>query len=242
MIDFSALQGITIPEGNVTKIEAGGMVLWQVHGDGDIVLEVKKITDTVYTSEGTKEETFILLDVYGISGEEITVTYGGLTKTVKFSGFGENVFFGTFRRESDEVETPASGTLVIKGNCTAVAVGNYPTGKNSPNGYYSGVTAITSLGNITELPDYAFARCYEITDVTIPATVTNIGFDALDFNGDSLYHHTITMLSTTPPTMDPLGGLGYNGVVTIIVPAGCAEVYKAAEGWGKYADVIVEGS
>lgn len=242
MIDFSTLRRLTIPDGRVKKIEAGGMVLWQEKVNDDIILEVKKITDTVYTAEGTKEETFILLSVYGISGEEITVTYGGLTKTVKFSGFGENVFFGTFRRESDEVETPASGTLVIKGNCTAVAVGNYPTGKNSPNGYYSGVTAITSLGSITELPDFAFYNCYEITDVTIPATVTSVGSSALPFTGDSTYTHTITMLSTTPPAIEGSLSLGYYGVVTIVVPAGCAEVYKSAEGWDYYADVIVEGS
>lgn len=29
MIDFSTLQSLTIPEGVVTKIECGGVVLWQ---------------------------------------------------------------------------------------------------------------------------------------------------------------------------------------------------------------------
>ena len=52
-IDFSTLQGLTIPEGVVTEIkDAGGRVIWAVSG-GKVILQVKKITSDTYAGETT---------------------------------------------------------------------------------------------------------------------------------------------------------------------------------------------
>ena len=125
MIDFSTLQALTVPEGVVTKIEKDGVVLWELPVGGSIVLEVKKITSNTYVGSTTYNgETFILLDIYPRSGGTVTVTYGGLTKTITDDGTAETpnaqqVFFGTFNGVTDEVETPDSGKLTIRGDCYA---------------------------------------------------------------------------------------------------------------------------
>lgn len=167
MIDFATLQGLTIPEGVVTKItDASGRVLWALNVGGPVVLEVAKITSDTYAGETTYTgEEFILLDIYPKTNGTVKVTYGGLTKTITdTSGAAEpnaqQVFFGTFNGVSDEVETPASGTLTIEGGCVGVGVGSYAytSGKNS-NKYCSCVTAITDFGGITQITDSAFYGC-----------------------------------------------------------------------------------
>ena len=138
MIDFSTLQGLTIPEGVVTQIaDAAGNVLWAVQNDKPIILEVEKIVSDTYAAETTyTNESFILLDIYPKSGGTVTVTYGGLAKTITDTSGAEEpnaqqVFFGTFNGVSDSVTTPASGTLTIEGDCRGFAVGQYKQYSNS---------------------------------------------------------------------------------------------------------------
>ena len=102
-IDFSTLQGLTIPEGVVTEIKDDrGRVIWAVSGGDKVILQVAKITSNTYAGETTYEnEEFILLDIYPKTNGTVTVTYGGLTKTIKdTSGAAEpnaqQVVFGTF--------------------------------------------------------------------------------------------------------------------------------------------------
>ena len=57
MIDFATLQGLTIPEGVVTKIEdAAGRVLWRLDAREMAVLNVGKGTETTYVGEASGEE------------------------------------------------------------------------------------------------------------------------------------------------------------------------------------------
>ena len=86
--------------------------------------------------------------------------------------------------------------------------------------------------------------------LTLPSTVTNIGENA--FEGPIIDAYTwtylkqVTMLSKTPPTT----GVEYEHSAfskpyknfKLIVPKGCGDVYKAAQGWSDYADYIVEAS
>ena len=121
MIDFSTLQGLTLPEGVVMQItDESGRVIWAVSG-GKVILEVEKMTSDTYAGETTYTgEQFILLDIYPKTGGTVNVTYGGLTKTITdTSGAAEpnaqQVFFGTFNGVSDSVATPTSGELTIEG-------------------------------------------------------------------------------------------------------------------------------
>lgn len=183
MIDFSTLQGLTIPEGVVTQIaDAAGNVIWALSNE-PIVLEVAKITSDTYASETTYEdENFILLDIYPRSSSStVNISYGNLTKTLSFSGTNaQQVYFGTFQGVSDEVETPASGTLTIEGGWKGIAVGSYSNSDKSTT-YCGCVTAITDFGDMKNIGDYAFSQCTGMTSVVIPNSVTTIGDYA--FNG-----------------------------------------------------------
>ena len=55
MIDLSRVTALTIPEGNVTKIEdSAGNVLWQAGGGGDSYLKTYSFTITATNANGTE--------------------------------------------------------------------------------------------------------------------------------------------------------------------------------------------
>lgn len=264
-INFSTLTGLTIPEGVVTQItDASGRVIWAVSG-GKVILEVEKITSNTYASSTTyTDESFILLSITPkTANSTVRVTYGGLTKTISFtSTYAKNVFFGTFNGTTDSITTPSSGTLTIEGGYSAVGVGTYNKSKSSTS-YCDCITNVTSLGQVTSIPDYAFYNCSNITSINIPESVTSIGTTAfrgcyqiktftipfaVTYIGVDAFKNslggsdTYILQPTIPPTLggDIFGGIGY--VTSIVVPAGCGEAYKAAEGWSTYASKIVEVS
>lgn len=183
-MDFSKVKGLTIPEGVVTQItDAAGNVLWALSG-GKVILEVEKITSDTYAGETTYTgEQFILLDIYPKTNGTVAVKYGGLTKTITDTSGAEEpnaqqVYFGTFNGLSDEVETPASGTLTIEGDCVAVGCSSYASSSKYNFRYY-GVTAIRSFGNTSKIPDSAYEdptySDIKLTSVDIPASIKSIG-------------------------------------------------------------------
>lgn len=182
MIDFSTLQGLTIPEGVVTQItDASGMVLWMVSGGDKVILEVEKITSDTYAGETTYTgEQFILLDIYPKTNGTVKVTYGGVTKTITdTSGAVEpnaqQVFFGTFNGVADGVATPASGELTIEGDCVAFGCGSFQNGSKAMNkGYSSCITDIAKWGEVSYIPQLAFVNCVGLKSVNIESSVTKI--------------------------------------------------------------------
>ena len=101
----------------------------------------------------------------------------------------------------------------------------------------SKLTSITIPDSVTSIADYAFSAS-GLTSVTIPDSVTSIGNRAF-YNCRSLT--SVTMLSTTPPTIESLTfPFGFSGTIT--VPAGTGATYKAATNWSKYADKIQEAA
>lgn len=308
MIDFATLKGLTIPEGVVVKIESGGVVLWELQSGGTVVLEVAKITSNTYAGSTTyNSESFILLDIYPKSGGTVDITYGGMTKTITDDGTSEEpnaqrVFFGTFNGVSDEVETPASGTLTIDGGYVAFGVSKFNEDSKSSK-YCSCITSVVDFGatetipergfsecdnlsnlnipdSITSIGNYAFEKCQNLSNVKLPSVITSIGEgtfischallgivipDSVQTIGDFAFYlcgvrsitipsgvtsigegalvsglESITVLAQTPPSAGP--DLFSTEIPTIYVPVGCAEAYKAAEGWSTYADYIVEVS
>lgn len=248
MIDFATLTSIECGGKFVSQIEdSSGRVLWAVQSNEPIVLEVEKIIQDTYAGETTyKGEQFILLDIYPKTNGTVKVTYGGLTKTITDTSGAEEpnaqkVFFGTFNGVSDSVETPASGELVIDGYYYAVGVSVFSYGK-STNTYCNCVTKIINFGNMKDIPESAFRSCKVIPYLELPSDITSIGGKAF-FGCEGL--QSITLLGTNPPTVAddsfPTGD-GYEILIPIIVPKGCGEAYKAAEGWSGYAGVIVEAS
>ena len=188
MIDFSTLQGLTIPEGVVTQIaDAAGNVLWALSAGGPVILEVEKITSNTYAGETTySSEEFILLDIYPKTNGTVSITYGDLTKTITDTSGAEEpnaqqVFFGTFNGVSDEVETPTSGTLTIEGDC--YAFGGSKFSKSSKDAAYClPICSVTSFGPVDRIPQYAFGNImtaspnkFDQTELKILSSIKRIG-------------------------------------------------------------------
>lgn len=108
---------------------------------------------------------------------------------------------------------------------------------------------------ILTIGDYAFMGT-AVASVTIPSTVINIGRAAFCYC-EGL--ETVNMLGTLPPKLTPIttdsGDVWYDNFsthlststqaqtsATIVVPKGCGNTYKTAEGWNTFADKIVEAS
>ena len=192
MIDFATLQGLTIPEGVVTEIkDANGVVLWSARkAKKPIILEVTKITSDTYAgSTSYSDEEFILLYVTPESGGSVNITYGGVTKTIADTSGSTNpnsqqVFFGTFNGVSDEVTTPASGTLIIEGDyntSSAFSMGQYTDEKNGTSSSCDCITKIIDTGNMIALNNNVSSQI--LTSVTIGSDVQSIG--DLAFAGNS---------------------------------------------------------
>lgn len=77
-----------------------------------------------------------------------------------------------------------------------------------------------------------FSNCYILTDITIPATVTQIGDNLFAGGSPEL---SITCLSTTPPQ---ISSLGISEEATIYVPKESVSAYMKAEGWTNYKKQI----
>ncbi len=100
---------------------------------------------------------------------------------------------------------------------------------------------LTSIGN------YCFDKNLKITEVTLPATMTNIGGYAFEGNPQL---KKITSLATTPPAVKK-GYLDGDEIYTIFddndygdrvlyVPAGTVQAYKSSMGWHHFQDNIKE--
>ena len=151
---------------------------------GPIILEVEKITSNTYANDTTyNNEEFILLDIYPKTGGTVSVTYGGLAKTITDTSGAEKpnaqeVFFGTFNGVSDSVTTPSSGELTIEGDYRAFSVGTYAKSSKSSSNPCGCITAVTDFGSIAVLPNDAFNSCASIVSLIIPDGVTSIGLGA----------------------------------------------------------------
>lgn len=97
--------------------------------------------------------------------------------------------------------------------------------------------------SVKTIEDVAYAGGTDGTldGVTIHSNVTSIG-------SNSFYHSkagfVVKVLGATPCTIgeSAFSYISEGAYPQIIVPKGCGEIYKAAEGWKVYADYIVEES
>ena len=100
--------------------------------------------------------------------------------------------------------------------------------------------SITIPNSVTSIKNYAFYRCNSLASITIPSAVTSIGDYAL-YIDSSDNKATITMLPTTPPTIQS-STFNTSYLQKIIVPAGTGATYKAATNWSKFANYIEEAT
>lgn len=103
-----------------------------------------------------------------------------------------------------------------------------------------GVTSYNVPVGVTTIGKYAFYQLSNLESITIPSSVTNLE----DFSLYGTGINEFIFLSETPPSIvaNTFYIVSESYTPKFIVPKGCGATYKAAEGWSKYADYIVEAS
>ena len=156
------------------------------------------------------------------------------------TSIGSYAFYNCANLES--ITLPDSVTSVGEyafSQCTQLTNITIPDGITTINKYtfYScmALPSITLPDSVTSIGSYAFYQCRQLKSITIPANVISIANNALQ------YAVTITMLPTTPPTIQS-STFSAARLNQIIVPAGTGDTYKAATNWANFADYIVEAT
>ena len=177
----------------------------------------EKLTGTIETYEGDGSETVNKLASL-VDGSPTEITADDLAGATKLRDYA--FFFSTL-------------TNIIIPNSVTI-IGHFA---------FRGCSSLTSViisNSVTKIGNSAFNNCSKLTSITIPSAVTSIENNALDI-GSSTNKATITMLPTTPPTIQS-GTFTASKLQKIIVPAGTGATYKAATNWSTFADYIEEAA
>ena len=146
-------------------------------------------------------------------------------------------------------------TLIFR---KVISIGDYAFSNST-----TGIASIVFNEGLTNIGIHAFESNYDdrgadlntVSEIILPSTLQSIGYLAFaglppEVFSYMTYIRKATILATTPPTIegykvDTSGAynvFGKGATESIVVPAGCGEAHKAAEGWSEYADKIVEAS
>ena len=99
--------------------------------------------------------------------------------------------------------------------------------------YISGLTSITIPNCVASIDYCAFLGCSGLTSITIPGSVTSIGYGVF-YDCSNL--KSIFVLNETPISL--YDRICDNNNVTLYVPQGSLEAYKAAYGWNEFANIV----
>jgi hypothetical protein len=100
--------------------------------------------------------------------------------------------------------------------------------------YCSSLTSITIPSSVTSIGYGTFKGCSSLTSITIPSSVTSIGDDAF-YDCSNL--KDFYFAAKTPPTLGS-DVFSNSGITNIYVPTASVSAYKSASGWSKYASMI----
>ena len=105
-----------------------------------------------------------------------------------------------------------------------------------------GFSSIDLPEGVTSIRDHTFYRCLQLSSITLPEGVTSIGTGAF-----AVCASLITVNVNRFKSEDPINEITRGGSdmfyrchdsLSIYVPAGAEDTYKAAEGWNEYRDKI----
>ena len=85
---------------------------------------------------------------------------------------------------------------------------------------------------VEEIEGDVFMNARNLSSVTIPSSVTSIGYGILEGRSNL----SLIVEAVTPPSLAE--SLGYTSNLIIYVPSESVDTYKAAENWSNYASII----
>lgn len=172
-----------------------------------------------------------------------TLTYGCKNTTIPNSvtSIGNFAFNGCTGLTS--ITIPNSVTTI--GICafgytglTSITIPNSVT--DIENGAFWNSTSLTSVtipNSVTSIKEAVFWDCTSLKSVTIPNSVKTIGYKA--FSGCNL--ESMHIQSKTPPQTSIEGSFQLRiDYITLYVPVGSADAYKAATPWKYFKEIIEE--
>lgn len=225
----------------------------------------KTFTDT--SGEESPPAIFVFFGTFnGASDEVATPQKGRLTIEGDYNTFGCGTFYASEQDLPTETEPGVETSTSRICNCI-IAVMNCGHIRSIPGSAFRSCTKLTNIvvpEGVTNIGPYAFAHCTNIENVKLPESLTEISIGAFAqcmsltnivipesvttiynqaFTLGSGYSRKVIMKPTTPPTLMFMGLQTFHqlGANKIIVPYGCAEAYKTASYWSRYADYIAEG-
>lgn len=247
MIDLSTMQSLSIPEGAVSQIEAGGRVIWS--GVDKVVLEVKKITATIPRTDVEIEGAIhrnncVRIASVSTRGSTAYLTYGGVTrKETNTSTFDRALcwtYWGNYYSVPKDTQVPDSGVLTIEGDY--IGFRGYHTPDESREGE-SGeldncITGVISFGRCTEICSETFYGS-KLSCVRIPDQIRSIGYSAFAYcpNLKSV------ALPETPPELNSVSAFWQNHADRkFYVPSVSSyTAYLNATNWSSFAGSFIIG-
>ena len=102
----------------------------------------------------------------------------------------------------------------------------YPAGKSG---------AYTVPASVTDIADFAFIRCNNLTELIIPHSVTSVGYDAFQ---ECNHLTSVTCFAINPPYISSF--LSQDGMpnCTLYVPSGSVGLYVADEKWNIFGNIV----
>ena len=182
-----------------------------------------------------------------VTSSKLETTYCNCITAVESLGNANGIPNGAFRDSTSlsSIVIPNSVRYIDAyafSGCTSLSSIVIPNSVETISGYafnncYS-LTSIAIPNSVDYLGEAVFHYCTSLTSIAIPDSVTHIHNNT--FYGCTLLE-TVVLHSTTPPVINgnPFGNTGIN---LIVVPSGCGDAYKAADGWSTYADYITEAT
>jgi hypothetical protein len=186
-----------------------------------IVSTNRSSTQSLERVFGTQVKTYIIGDGVTAIGDYAFSGCSGLTSITipgSVTSIGTNAFI--YCSGLTSITIPGSVTTIGKQafwNC-------------------SGLTSVTILSGVTSIGVGAFWECSSLTSVTIPGSVTSIGNWAFDgcSNLTSVYSYN----SKPSAINDVVFNSNHYSTVTLYVPKGCVDFYRATYGWWNFTNIV----
>ena len=222
--------------------------------DSDIPVSANEQTTMVYLTPGESKSVVMAIpsnlppgeyDMYIVDGTGGTqVTYPVLSAPIRINWRSNS---GIFTWDEYNLRVMALSDQSEE----AILLKNKPNAPSTPQGLQGDLIIPATIDNnssfetmalaaqklaITELGPQLVYNETGLTGIVIPHSVKNIGGQA--FAGCTGITQVET-LATTPPTLQSkVFDASTTSTATLIVPAGCATVYREADGWKEFSNIV----